>query len=167
MAWSYWDEVRGPKEHKTVLTDIGHATLKRATPDTQIYRWDFRLLRPTFMKGAEEAIFKALEPRIFIHEQWHDLLGIVGLEYEEDVRNTVFSALTLPPEGTHRPALKLIRWPTDAFVRMVIANVPAREITRIDGAVGQRRKKQPSASQHTKLIGLVISISDIPYLEET
>jgi hypothetical protein len=165
MGWTYWNEVGGHQQPSTAITDIGRASLKEIDPDAELYRWDFRIVRPIFVEGDEQKVAAALEPKIFIHETWHKLLCILDLRFESDVRHTVFSAVTLPEEPHGAASLTLLRWPTTAFDRMLVGGVPDRVRTRYDGAFGQRRRLRPIAEPQTPLIGVAIKVNDIPNLE--
>ena len=117
------------------------------------------------MDSEEPALLNALGPRIEINGVEHKVLGVVDLMFEDDVRHTVFSVVTLPDTDERPPTVELLYWPSPSFVRMLFGSTPARELDK--EMTGQRRRRHCIALHNKKLVGVAIELQDIPNLERS
>jgi hypothetical protein len=133
--------------------------------DTVVFRWDFRLVRPRFPSDNILSVVEHLGHTTPIKEVDHALLAVVDLTFEEDIRNTVFSAVTLPSHPVMANTIALLRWPSERMRRMTLGTKPDREFAKSNKVLHHRKKQHALVDTHGKLIGIAIKLEDIPPME--
>lgn len=172
--WTYHDEIKSPGrgminvEGGPPLWLVSNfKTLTSVVPyneeRSEVYRFDFRMSRPTFCAGGEEVFAEYLGASTVLSDVTYVLLAIYGLHVglERQTIASVFVSTKAAWAGFGGPDdIQLLKWPTEKLRNMQMAH-PARKTTsRRDGTV-VHSVSRPFAPD-PPLIGFRVFVRDTP-----